>query len=556
MALRCQSTAKNLRTTPHVTGSDNSSQPADRAPHRVSTTARQIIFTVVFILILLPGAAFPHDFGRLNTLIGSALTERSEPITSFDKARFTLSPELRLSGAPLLQSGKSLLAQTINAPSPSAANVNLTTPQWGTEKSYLIPALEIVGFDVLLNLFDRAYFGCCDYDVDLSSIKRNLHRGWNEDRDEFTVNQLGHPYQGSMYHGFARASGLNYWQGLAYTFVGSIFWEIAGETTRPSKNDQISTGIGGTFLGEALFRISNFWLEQGTGSRFWREIVAAAISPPVGFNRLAFDQRFADIFPSKNPEYYSRMHLGVVSATQDRHESSGEIDRYEGIVDMALDYGLPGKSGYTYDRPFDYFSFQAAASTAIGFESVSTHGLLFGTGYDIGNHYRGIWGLYGGYSYMAPQIFRLASTALSLGTTGEWRVSDYLALQGTGLLGVGYASVSDIAGISNERDNHYGVAPQALLSLRLILGERASIDLTAREFFVADVSGSGVRHDNVVRADASLTWRIHREHTVSIRYQLSRRDFDVRDLGNRIQDRGTVGIFYTLLGRNRFGTGD
>ena len=556
MALRCQSTAKNLRTTPHVTGSDNSSQPADRAPHRVSTTARQIIFTVVFILILLPGAAFPHDFGRLNTLIGSALTERSEPITSFDKARFTLSPELRLSGTPLLQSGKSLLAQTINAPSPSAANVNLTTPQWGTEKSYLIPALEIVGFDVLLNLFDRAYFGCCDYDVDLSSIKRNLHRGWNEDRDEFTVNQLGHPYQGSMYHGFARASGLNYWQGLAYTFVGSIFWEIAGETTRPSKNDQISTGIGGTFLGEALFRISNFWLEQGTGSRFWREIVAAAISPPVGFNRLAFDQRFADIFPSKNPEYYSRMHLGVVSATQDRHESSGEIDRYEGIVDMALDYGLPGKSGYTYDRPFDYFSFQAAASTAIGFESVSTHGLLLGTGYDIGNHYRGIWGLYGGYSYMAPQIFRLASTALSLGTTGEWRVSDSLALQGTGLLGVGYASVSDIAGISNERDNHYGVAPQALLSLRLILGERASIDLTAREFFVADVSGSGVRHDNVVRADASFTWRIHREHAVSIRYQLSRRDFDVRDLGNRIQDRGTVGIFYTLLGRNRFGTGD
>src|SRR5688572_26996883 len=413
----------------------------------------RLSFTVVFILILLPCTAFPQDFGRLNTLIGSALSERSEPIASFDKARFTLSPELRLSGTPLLQSGKSLMAQTINAPSPAAANANLTTPvpQWGTEKSYLIPALEIVGFDVLLNLFDRAYFGCCDYDVDLSSIKRNLHRGWNEDRDEFTVNQLGHPYQGSMYHGFARASGLNYWQGLAYTFVGSIFWEIAGETTRPSKNDQISTGIGGSFLGEALFRISNFWLEQETGSRFWREVVAAAISPPVGFNRLAFDQRFDGIFPSKDPEYYSRMHLGVVSATQDRRGSSGETDRYEGIVDVALDYGLPGKSGYIYDRPFDYFSFQAAASTAIGFESVSTYGLLLGKGYDLGKYYRGIWGLYGSYSYMAPQIFRLASTGLSLGTTAQWRVSDYLAVQGTGLLGVGYASVSDIAGNPNER---------------------------------------------------------------------------------------------------------
>jgi Domain of unknown function (DUF3943) len=518
----------------------------------------RLSFTVVFIWILLPGAAFSQDFGRLNTLIGSALSERSEPTASFDKARFTLSPELRFSGTLLLQSGKSLLAQTINAPLPAAANVNLTTPvpQWGTEKSYLIPALEIVGFDVLLNLFNRAYFGCCDYDVDLSSIKRNLHRSWDEDTDKFTVNQLGHPYQGSMYHGFARASGLNYWQGLAYTFVGSIFWEIAGETTRPSKNDQISTGIGGSFLGEALFRISNLWLERETGSPFWREVVAAAISPPVGFNRLASGQRFDGIFPSQDPEYYSRMHLGVVSATQDRSGGSGEIDRHEGIVDVALDYGLPGKPGYTYNRPFDYFSFQAAASTAIGFESLSTHGLLLGKGYDVGNSYRGIWGLYGGYSYMAPQIFRLASTALSLGTTGQWRITDSLEVQGTGLLGVGYATVSTIGGISDERANQYGVAPQALLSLRLILGERASIDLTAREFFVADLSGSGFRHDNVIRTDASLTWRIHRQHAVSIRYQLSRRDFDLRDVGNRIQDRGTVGIFYTLLGRDRFGTSD
>jgi hypothetical protein len=165
-------------------------------------------------------------------------------------------------------------------------------------------------------------------------------------------------------------------------------------------------------------------------------------------------------------------------------------------------------------------------------------------------------GSVGSYSYMAPQIFRLASTALSLGTTGEWRLSDSLALQGTALLGVGYATVSTIRGISDERANQYGVAPQTLLALRLIVGDRASLDLTAHEYFVSDVSGSRGNHDNVVRADASITWRIHREHAVSVRYQLSRRDSDFRDLGNRTQSRGTVGIFYTLLGRDRFGTGD
>jgi hypothetical protein len=385
-----------------------------------------------------------------------------------------------------------LLAQTVNAPSAAAANVNLSSqpPPWGTQKSYLIPALEIVGFDTLLNLFDRAYYGCCEYDTDFLSIKRNLHRSWKVDSDEFTINQLGHPYQGSMYHGFARASGLNYWQGLAYTFVGSLFWEIAGETTRPSKNDQISTGIGGSFLGEALFRVSSFWLELGKGSRFWREVVAAAISPPMGFNRLAFRERFDGIFPSKDPEYYSRLQVGLVSATQDRRGTSREIERYEGIIDFALDCGLPGKPGYTYERPFDYFNIEAAASTAIGFASASTRGLLLGTDYGIGNNYRGIWGLYGSYSYMAPQIFRLASTALSLGTTGEWRLSDSLALQGTGLLGVGYAAVGAIRDSHDERANHYGVAPQTLLALRLIVGDRTSLDVIAREFFVSDVSGA------------------------------------------------------------------
>ena len=526
---------------------------------RTSSSPQQSIWSilsVILLLILLPCAAFGDELGARDIPI-IVEPEDSASATFLDKTHFSLFSDANLSHSPLLLKRTLLLAQTGNAPSGATGNVGLATlpPAWGTQKSYLIPALEIVGFDTLLNLFDRAYYGCCDYDTDFSSIKRNLRRGWDVDSDEFTVNQLGHPYQGSMYHGFARASGLNYWQGLAYTFVGSLFWEIAGETTRPSKNDQISTGIGGTFLGEALFRMSNLWLEKATGPRFWRELVAAAISPPVGFNRLAFGERFKGIFPSKDPEYYSRVQVGVVAATQDRRVSS-KTKRYEGIVDFALDYGLPGKPGYTYDRPFDYFSFQAAASTAIGFESVSTRGLLLGTDYDIGDNYRSIWGLYSSYNYMAPQIFRLASTALSLGTTAEWRLADSLALQGTALLGVGYATVSNIRGVSDETANQYGVAPQTLLALRLIVGDRASLDLTAGEYFVSDVSGSRNGHDNVVRADASITWRIHREHAVSVRYQLSRRDSDFRDLGSSTQSRGTLGIFYTLLGRDRFGTGD
>jgi hypothetical protein len=92
-----------------------------------------------------------------------------------------------------------------------------------------------------------------------------------------------------------------------------------------------------------------------------------------------------------------------------------------------MDYGLPGKRDYEYSRPFDYFSFQASASSANGFENVMTRGLLKGKAYEIGDDYRGVLGLYGHYDYIAPQLFRVSSTALRAPrratSTTAWRRS-------------------------------------------------------------------------------------------------------------------------------------
>ncbi len=429
--------------------------------------------------------------------------------------------------------------------------------EWGANKSYLIPALEIVGFDLLLNQFDRRVIGGTDYDTSWSSVRRNLRRSWVIDKDTFEINQLGHPYQGSIYHGIARSAGLSYWEALGYTFAGSIFWEIAGETTPPSKNDQVASGIGGTFLGEPLFRMASLVLEHGNGApRFWRELSAAAISPPVGFNRLVFGDRFDGIFASRNPAYYGRLHLGVATTTQNNPGTSTELKRNEVIADFAMDYGLPGKPGYQYTRPFDYFNFQAVASSANVFESVLTRGLLVGTDYEWGRNYRGVWGLYGSYDYLSPQFFRMSSTALSLGTTMQWSLGNSMELQGTALVGAGYAAVGTVRGL-NDRDNHYGVAPQALLALRLIFGERASLDLSVRDYFVSSVGAAGRGgHDNIARGEASLTVRVHKQHGIAVKYLVSRRDATFPDLGDRTQTRGTVGIFYTLLGHDRLGAVD
>jgi hypothetical protein len=435
----------------------------------------------------------------------------------------------------------------------SAAKSN-PTPEWGAQKSYLIPALEILGFDVLVNQFGRHYYGCCDYHSTMSSIRQNLRGPWVVDSDGFTVNQLGHPYQGSMYHGFARASGLGFAESMGYTFAGSILWEIAGETTPPSKNDQIMTGIGGSFLGEPLFRMANLILENAEGPpRFWREAAAAVVSPPTGFNRLAFGDRFAGIFDSHKPDYYSRFQAGGSSTTQNTPGASSSVKSNEALLDFSMDYGLPGKPGYTYTRPFDYFNFQAIASSANGLESVNTRGLLIGKDYEAGPNYRGVWGVYGSYDYLAPQLFRVSSTALSVGTTGQWGANSPVKLQGTALLGAGYTAVGTIHDAANTNDNHYGVSPQALVALRLIFGERASLDVTGREYFVSRLgAGTAGGHDNIVRGDASFTIRIHKQHAIAIKYLITRRDATTTTLGDQTQTRGTVGIFYTLLGQDRF----
>ncbi|HYN55342.1 MAG TPA: DUF3943 domain-containing protein, partial [Methylotenera sp.] len=298
-------------------------------------------------------------------------------------------------------------------------------------------------------------------------------------------------------------------------------------------------------------------LEKGGGKpSFWREIGAAAISPPTGFNRYAFEDRFDAVFNRNDAAYYSRLQIGIANTIKSDPGTSAELKRNDAQVDFSMDYGLPGQPGYQYTRPFDYFVFQGTASSANVFENVMTRGLLFGTNYQVGENYRGLWGLYGSYDYISPQTFRVSSTALSLGTTGQLWLSESIALQGSILGGLGYAAVGTVHG-NDEQDYHYGVAPQALVALRLILGKKASIDFTGREYFVSDIDTPNVGgHDNIIRSDLAFTYRIYNKHAISLKYQWNRRDATFSDLGDRTQTTGTVGIFYTFLGHDGFGATD
>ena len=378
------------------------------------------------------------------------------------------------------------------------------------------------------------------------------------DDDPFEINQFGHPYQGAMYHGIARSNGLGYWPSVAYTFAGSALWEIAGETTPPSRNDQIASGIAGSFLGEPLFRISRLLLERADhGPGAWRTLASVLASPPTGINHVLVGDPAGSLAPDAVPFSDIRVQFGATAIATGRSRSLSSLALHQPRLALSMDYGYPGNASYRHERPFDYFRIESSVS-AEGLEQLSTRGLIAGADYGAGR-LGGIWGLYGSYDYFAPDDFHFSSTAFSFGTTLQASISESLIVQSSGLVGArlrrrAIAHLRRKLDQTDGRDYHYGVAPQALANLRLIAGRRAALDLTAREYFISAVGGFGTG-----QRDLDLRGRCLARHpylsTARARLHLSTRppQLGLLALPDQTQTRSTVGVFYTFLGSGGFG---
>ena len=455
-----------------------------------------------------------------------------------------------------LDRGKFALVGTDASPGPGVTNKPVHSWETGG-KSFLIPALEIPGFVVLLNGFDRLAFpnkrkeGRRAYNTTPSTTWEHLHRqNWHFDNDTFQVNQFGHPYEGATMYGLARSSGLNFWQSLIYSHAGSFLWEMAGETSRPSFNDLITTGNAGSLLGEALFRMAGLVIEDGSDRN--HEIAAALISPPSGFNRIVFADRFKNIFPSHKPATLWQFMVGAnvdvhstgLTSTDSSHDANF-------IGDFSMAYGLPGKPGYTYRRPLDYFDFQMAMRARIKnpLEAITLRGLLMGADYQLGSDYRGIWGLYGSYDYISPQLYRVSSTAVSLGTTAQYWIAPGIALQDSVLGGVGFGAAGTDTDEIDGRGYHYATTPQGLLAFSLLFGDRTMLDVTGRGYYVSVSDLDQL----VLRINTGITIRVIGNHAIGLRYIESVRNTYSSDQPTRHHSEGTISLVYTFLSDIHFG---
>lgn len=180
---------------------------------------------------------------------------------------------------------------------------------------------------------------------------------WDWDDNQFTTNQIDHPFHGQFYFNAFRSNGYNFAQSSIATLAGSYIWETAGETQHPSINDLINTSTGGVLLGEMMHRVSRNVLARNRHhhNRIGNEIVATLVNPVNGLNRL-LDGKWG-----KAVEDYYLVDSSVISAEIDvglrRFDArDGDfINKGKNTFYGRLRFRY-SNGDHNYKRPFDRFS--------------------------------------------------------------------------------------------------------------------------------------------------------------------------------------------------------
>lgn len=228
-------------------------------------------------------------------------------------------------------------------------------------KNDIKPILESLAINFGVWGYDH-FFKDADWaDVNAHTIHHNLRCKWILDHDSYSGNQFSHPYHGSMFYNAARYHGHDYYTSALYPLIGSCVWEYFCETNEPSYNDFLSTGIGGSAIGEMTHRVSDLVFDNSkTGvRRIFREIVGSFINPSRGFHRL-FSGEMWRVSPSRgkrvSPEPFS-LDVGIGNRYM-REMRRQKRQKNVAYIDFAMNYG-EHFDGKDHHQPFDFFRLYA-----------------------------------------------------------------------------------------------------------------------------------------------------------------------------------------------------
>lgn len=422
--------------------------------------------------------------------------------------------------------------------------------------------LEVVGVNLTLNISGRVLKPQEDsYDFTLETWKTNLKGGWEYDPNSYRTNQYAHPYEGSLFMTSCRSLGLQFWEGFGCTFVGSFIWETLMEIHPPSINDQITTTVAGSYLGEVLYRVATDILDSGPQGSAWHELAAAAVAPMNGFNRLFYSDKFHDY---RMRGFLGSTDLGVSVGVAGQATNAGDTRQFDaGSVSLFVrtTHGLPTDDGWRFRRPFDHYYLSTSlvidrnSFTNASGVSLLIYGLLLGGSYGEGVT-SGLWGLFGAYDVITAAQMRASTSAFAFGTVKQWSLSPGTRLIGTGYIGAGFGAAGTSAIVEDKRDYHFGAQAIAYLDLKLLWSNRLRVRASAREYVTGDqLSPDQGGYEDLTYALGEVSFRILGGHSLGVNALGGRRKAhypDVPDVDERFRQ---LSIVYQYVTEPSMGSG-
>ncbi|SJN40470.1 DUF3943 domain-containing protein [Sphingobacterium sp. JB170] len=247
---------------------------------------------------------------------------------------------------------------------------------------------------------------------------------WDWDDNQFTTNQIDHPYHGQIYFNSFRSNGYNFYESSLATLAGSYIWETAGETQHPAINDLVNTTYGGILLGEMTHRLARHILGRGARSankRVPNEIGAFFVNPVNGLNRL-LDNKWGKV------DAYNKIDSSTVWA--EVNMGVRRFDAKEGDIINEGKNGFYGRLRLWYSsglehkqKPFDqfYVNLELGKGDSSFINAVNVHALLYGNRFlsnKRGRHY-GV--LSANYDFYNNDAFFYGAQSLNYNWNSEFR---------------------------------------------------------------------------------------------------------------------------------------
>ncbi|WP_253895953.1 DUF3943 domain-containing protein, partial [Corallococcus exercitus] len=438
------------------------------------------------------------------------------------------------------------------APSPPAdAPLNEAAVREDTSRERPHPWLalaEVTSINLVVWTWDRVLMNRDWARVTPADWGENLTSGFEWDGDHFGTNQLAHPYHGSLYYVAARDNGIPYLGSLGFTLLGSLQWEVFAENKKPSINDIANTSLGGTIMGEAIYRLSSMVLDtEATGwERFGRELGAAALSPVRGVNRvLRGDSWRVEPTPSDwRPDRFAGWaRLGYLKLGNGESLAWGKNQFF---TELSLRYGDAYRGAHR--RPFDAFEgrvqFTTQEAHLISYGQLM--GLLVATPLALDSRDELRLSVFQQMRYVNTAAYELGSQSVDVGLTYQHDLSGGAALRSMLLMnGALLASVSSEHAGQGGRNYDYGVGPGLQLRVSYTRDEWDFVSLEAGLSQIIVLDGSSGSHQ-VRTAQLRVDLPVYRSLGLGVEGNLFQRDSHFAEFPSVTKDTYQLRLFLSV----------